>query len=316
MTSHDVVNTLRRLTGERRIGHAGTLDPLATGLLLVCVGPATRLAPYLMGGTKVYEARICFGSATTTDDAEGEIICTRELPPEVGDAAFATRFLEELSGTLRQVPPAYSALKRNGVTAYKAARAGEALELEPRLVQLYEARLTGCGHDYWDVRITTSKGFYVRSFARDVGEQLGTAAHLGALRRQASGTVTLAQAVPLADLWDKRDEDTGGRRGTEDKPLPFIDPVRALGFPAVELDAAQAELVKNGSALTLRAAQLSDYSQKSGRVQSSPALLPPEQQSLVSIVYEHTLLALYEVAASTGFARSKVVIPGGVGSGG
>jgi tRNA pseudouridine55 synthase len=314
MTSHDVVNTLRRLTKERRIGHAGTLDPLATGLLLVCVGPATRLASFLMSGSKVYEARICFGTATTTDDGEGEIIRSCEVSGEVADADFAARYLAELGlpASVLQLPPAYSAIKRDGVTSYKAARAGEALELEPREVELTGARLLECGHDYWCVRLMTSKGFYVRSFARDTGDALGTAAHLGALRRMASGSVRVEQACTLDSL-------------EEGEPLPFIDPVAALGLPVLRIDAVQAERVKNGRALTLVAAEFASLEQGSGAAAENGVVLPPaalqpetvtpaalQPRCLMSVVHEQTLLALYERVGSTGFAHPRVVIPGGV----
>ncbi|MDR2035954.1 MAG: tRNA pseudouridine(55) synthase TruB, partial [Coriobacteriales bacterium] len=166
MSSHDVVNTVRRLTGERRVGHTGTLDPLATGLLLVCVGPATRLADYFMAGTKTYEARICFGRATSTDDAEGETVQECSLPSRLKDASYASEVLAAMPGAFEQMPPRYSAIKKEGITAYKAARAGKQLALEPRPVELHDATVMATGADYWDVRLTVSKGFYVRSFAR------------------------------------------------------------------------------------------------------------------------------------------------------
>jgi tRNA pseudouridine55 synthase len=313
MTSHDVVNALRRLTKERRIGHAGTLDPGASGLLLMCVGPATRLSRFLMSGIKVYEAQICFGTATTTDDAEGEAIRSCEVPDRVADADFATRYLDGLGlpATVLQLPPAYSAVKQGGITSYKAARAGKALELEPREVELKEARLLECGRDYWRVELTTSKGFYVRSFARDTGDALGTAAHLGELRRLRSGSVRVEQACTLDSL-------------EEGEPLPFIDPVAALGLPELRIDAVRAERVKNGRTLTLSAAQLASLGQGREGVQDDtvvpPALAQPEALTpsstephlLMSVVRDDRLLALYEGVASTGFAHPRIVIPGGV----
>ncbi len=332
MTSHDVVNTLRRLSGERRIGHAGTLDPLATGVLVLCIGPATRLADYLMAGLKTYEARICFGSATNTDDAEGETIQTSELPPGLEDPAFARQFLSEQAGEILQVPPAFSAIKKDGITAYKAARSGAALELEPRRVHLYEAELVTTGKDWWDIRITVSKGFYVRSFARDLGESLGSAAHLGALRRTASGQVSIKQAKDLSSL------KTG-------EPLPYIDPTAALGFPVIEISPAEAQRVQNGMPLTIKHARVRQQSfalapdvqaeasplyttmpKPSPVIEPSitPSLYEPSTthehptlpsscvSSLVSVVHDGRLLALYYMAGSSGLARPKVVIPGGV----
>lgn len=279
MTSHDVVNTVRRVTGERRVGHAGTLDPMATGLLLVCVGPATRLADYLMAGIKTYEARICFGRATTTDDAEGETRYTGELPQGTEDAEYASSALKGMIGVLDQMPPAFSAIKKHGITAYKAARAGEPLALEPRRVELYDAVLCKSGKDYWDVALTVSKGFYVRSFARDLGTQLGSAAHLGALRRTASGPIDVSGATQLDTL-------------AAGESLPFIDPVGALGLPVFAVNATQACAVQNGRALTL----------------AEPKTPAPY---LVSVVHEQRLLALYE-GAGGGLAHPRVVIPGGV----
>ena len=202
MTSHDVVDRVRRVTGERRVGHAGTLDPMATGLLVVLVGPATRLAPYLTAAEKTYDARIVFGAETDTDDAEGRVTATAPVPDEVGDPFFAAGTVASLVGTHEQVPPAFSAIKRGGVTAYEAARKGEALELEPRTIEVDRRRLLGveCVGEYaWDVEFAVSKGTYIRALARDLGRALDTAAHLGALRRTRSGTLALAQAHTLEE---------------------------------------------------------------------------------------------------------------------
>jgi tRNA pseudouridine55 synthase len=280
MTSHDVVDAVRRLTKERRVGHAGTLDPLATGLLFVCVGPATRLANYLMAHTKTYEARVCFGTETSTDDAEGTVVCQAELPLELANAAFATQLLFEMTGAFEQLPPAVSAIKKDGVRAYQAARSGAPLELEPRHVVLYDGKVRAVGPAYWDVRLTVSKGFYVRSFARDLGRRLGTAAHLGALRRTACGQVSVEQAQPLDTL------------AASAPALPFIDPVWALGVPAVEVSATQARDVQNGKTLSLTAAS--------------------ERKRRVAVVHAGRFLALYETVSASGLAKPKVVIPGGV----
>ena len=189
MSSHDVVNAVRRVFGERRVGHTGTLDPLATGALAVCVGPATRLDAYMTAHDKTYEVRISFGASTDTDDAEGTVVRTEPVPPEVCDAAFASDHVRSLVGHHRQIPPAYSAIKRGGVKACDAARSGNIIQLEPRDIQIYEAELIGLELDpdapqlYWDVRLSVSKGTYIRSIARDVGISLGTVAHVDRLRR-------------------------------------------------------------------------------------------------------------------------------------
>lgn len=303
ISSHDVVNRVRQISGERRVGHAGTLDPLATGLLILGVGPATRLSDYLMAGVKTYEARICFGTSTNTDDAEGEVIETAALPSEINNAKYALHYLESLQGEFLQTPPAFSAIKKDGVTAYKAARAGEMLELEPRKVCLYEAQFLAGGSDYWDVALTVSKGFYVRSFARELGSQLNSAAHLGALRRTASGYCFIEQACSLEDL-------------AEGGALPFIDPVAALGLPFAEINAVDAERVKNGRPLTLSTAQVQSFKKPEASGDSVVAPLgsqtPSRAQALISIVYKDSLLALYAPAGTSGLAHPKVVIPGGV----
>lgn len=203
MTSHDVVSAVRRISGERRVGHAGTLDPMATGVLVVLVGPATRLAPYLTAKDKFYAARIVFGTATDTDDAEGEIITTLPVPPETSDAESVAKRVAGLVGTFDQTPPAYSAIKLAGKKAYDLARAGKEVTIAPRTVSILEARLDGIVTEpsvSWNLSVRVSKGFYVRSLARDLGSSYGTAAHLGGLRRLASGKLTTSRARTLAAL--------------------------------------------------------------------------------------------------------------------
>jgi tRNA pseudouridine55 synthase len=200
MTSHDVVNRLRRLTGEGRIGHAGTLDPAATGLLLVCIGPATRLSDTLMAGDKIYEARIAFGTATDTDDAEGKPIATADLPSNLSDENFAREVLAGFTGDIQQIPPQFAAIKKDGRKAYERARAGERFELEPRSVSIHILDLRVAQSDYWDIVAEVSKGTYIRALARDIGEAVGCRAHLAALRRTRVGAVTLEQAHTLEEL--------------------------------------------------------------------------------------------------------------------
>ena len=164
MTSHDVVNRCRRIFGEKRVGHTGTLDPLASGVLPICVGPATRLGAYLTGHDKAYQATISFGAGTDTDDCEGTVIRTGEIPVEAGDRDFACKVLSGLVGKQKQMPPAYSAIKVNGKKSYEAAREGRIIELTPRDIEVYAADLvavrpaTGQGYAEWDVRFRVSKG--------------------------------------------------------------------------------------------------------------------------------------------------------------
>ncbi len=189
-SSHDVVNEVRRIFGERRVGHTGTLDPLATGALAVCVGPATRLDQYLTSHNKTYQVRVSFGVATDTDDAEGTVIRTADVPRKVCDRGFAETFVGNLVGDHKQLPPAYSAIKRNGVKSYEAARAGNIIQIEPRDITIHSARLINLEVDfdapvlYWDIEFCVSKGTYIRSIARDIGVMLDSAAHVAELRRE------------------------------------------------------------------------------------------------------------------------------------
>ncbi len=196
MTSHDVVAVVRRATGTRRAGHAGTLDPFATGLLVVLLGRATRLIPYIDGEPKVYEATIRFGEETDTDDATGVVVRRADLPD---DAAIA-RGVEQLTGEIDQLPPDYSAKSVDGVRAYAAARRGAPLELSPVRVVVHEWRLLGREGSDVRARITCGGGTYVRALARDLGRAAGSAAHLVALRRARSGTFSVDDAQSLDDI--------------------------------------------------------------------------------------------------------------------
>jgi tRNA pseudouridine55 synthase len=195
-TSHDMVGLLRRLTGTRRIGHAGTLDPLASGVLPILVGAATRLSEELTSGRKRYEATIRLGARSATDDAEGPITAAdAELP---GEAAIRVA-LERFVGTFEQRPPAFSARKQGGRTAHRAARSGSPLDLPPRTVTVHALELRGIdtGNGVVDVRVDLEcgAGTYVRSIARDLGEDLGTGGYLAALRRTEASGLRIADAV-------------------------------------------------------------------------------------------------------------------------
>ena len=202
VTSHDVVNVARRALGERRIGHAGTLDPFATGLLVLLIGRATRLLPYVSGDPKVYAATIRFGSETDTDDLDGS-------PTRVATAPTATAVcdaLPQLTGILDQLPPAYSAKRVNGQRAYALARAGQDVTLRPARVRVDRwdvqawretTDLTGAEAD---VEIVCGPGTYIRALARDLGRLVGSAAHLRTLRRTQSGAFSVRDAVTLDGL--------------------------------------------------------------------------------------------------------------------
>jgi tRNA pseudouridine55 synthase len=210
VTSHDVVARARRLLGTRRVGHAGTLDPMATGVLVLLVGEATKLGPYLTAHRKRYEARVAFGMATDTLDAEGAPTARAEVPAwlaeELSHLRDGSRLAEALvaeRARVEQVPPAYSAIQVDGQRSYDRARAGEVVDLAPRPVAVAAMEVAGCGvpappgMPWVDLAIEVSKGYYVRSLARDLGERLGVPAHLAALRRTASGPFEIAAARAL-----------------------------------------------------------------------------------------------------------------------
>lgn len=197
-TSHDVVGLVRRLAQSRRVGHGGTLDPAATGVLVVAVGRATRLIDYMAGQDKSYCADIVFGAATTTDDAEGTVLYARDpaqLSLEVAIPAIAG-FLGEID----QVPPQYSAVKLEGRKAYEIARKGGEAALTARRVTIKGLAVVGWDPPILSILVRCSKGTYVRSLARDLGERLGVGAHLGALVRLASGPFDCSDSVGVEDL--------------------------------------------------------------------------------------------------------------------
>jgi tRNA pseudouridine55 synthase len=196
VTSHDVVAIVRRVVGSQRVGHAGTLDPFATGLLVVLVGRGTRLIPYIDGEPKVYDATICFGVETDTDDVSGTVVREAELPREA-DIAGA---VAQLTGVIEQLPPSYSAKKIAGTRAYAAARRGNALNLAPSRVTVHHWALGQLTDGAVSARITCSGGTYIRALARDLGRLAHSAAHLSALRRISSGTFVVDDAYDLDRL--------------------------------------------------------------------------------------------------------------------
>lgn len=196
ITSHDVVARVRRATGTRRVGHAGTLDPFATGLLVVLIGRGTRVIPYVPGEPKVYDAVIAFGAETETDDVTGTLSRTADAP----DDAAVARAIAQLTGTVEQLPPAYSAKQVAGVRAYAAARRGAPLELAPSAVTIFEWNVREHAGNRLVARITCSGGTYIRALARDLGRTAGSAAHLASLRRVASGPFSVEDADDVDDL--------------------------------------------------------------------------------------------------------------------
>jgi tRNA pseudouridine55 synthase len=194
-TSHDVVDAIRRRFNLKKVGHCGTLDPNATGLLIIVLGRATKLSERLMGDDKVYEGVIKFGETTTSHDVDGDLTATRPVPPLSLELlnTEAARFI----GDQLQTPPMVSAIKQDGVPLYKLARQGIEVPREPRLVHIYNFRFSTCTPPLAEFCVACTKGTYIRSLAHDLGEKLGCGAHLTALRRTASGKFDVAGALSL-----------------------------------------------------------------------------------------------------------------------
>jgi len=197
-TSHDVVARLRGKLKMKRIGHAGTLDPMATGLLIILVGKATSASQYLISLDKEYEGTVELGKVTNTQDAEGEVMETRPVPPltEADVRAAMNSFL----GDQYQMPPMFSAIKIDGVPLYKSARKGEEIAREPRFIRVMSWEMTGFALPRFDFRLRCTKGTYVRTLAHDIGQKLGCGAHLAALRRTATDKFNVSQALTLDQI--------------------------------------------------------------------------------------------------------------------
>jgi len=232
-TSHDVVARVRRLAQTRKVGHAGTLDPMATGVLLLGIGKATRLLGHLALTDKDYDATIRLGLTTVTDDAEGDVVETRDAS-SVGDVSAA---MADLTGDIEQVPSAVSAVKVDGVRSYARVRAGEDVRLAPRRVTVARFELLERRGDELDVRVSCTSGTYVRALARDLGARLGVGGHLTALRRTRVGPFDLTQARTLEQLAD----------GLHVVPL---DSAVAAAFPRRELTDVEAAALSYGKKLS------------------------------------------------------------------
>ena len=239
VTSHDVVAAVRRAAGTRKVGHAGTLDPLATGVLVLALGTATRTLEYLLADDKWYDAEITLGQATDTYDAEGQIVHrhagTLPARDEVEQALDAFR------GPILQRPPLFSALKQDGEALYKKARRGEVVEVAPREVTIHALTLTDWAPPRLGLRVHCSKGTYIRSLAHELGERLTVGAHLSGLRRLSSGEFTLAQAQTLAAI----------REATRDQLRAWLLPVGTglSTIPALVVDEAQQQAIRHGQSL-------------------------------------------------------------------
>ena len=244
MTSHDVVAKIRRLLKQKRVGHAGTLDPAASGVLPICIGQATRVAGYLSESGKAYQAEIVFGVATDTYDSEGAI--TAKASTTDLTLARIKETLPHFLGPQMQVPPVYSAIKIQGQPAYKRARAGEEITLEPRPVVIYSLKVIDWIPPRLTLAIECSKGTYIRSLAHDLGMQLGCFAYLDALVRTSSGPFSLLESITLEQLAQAVETNT-----TQQYLYPLDKALEQ--YPAILLDADTSERVKHGNAFSTSA---------------------------------------------------------------
>ena len=205
ITSNDALQQVKRLYFAKKAGHTGSLDPLASGVLPICMGEATKVSAFLLDADKRYQVRCQLGVRTATADAEGEVLETR--PVGVYDREQLETVLEEFRGSIEQIPPMYSALKHQGQRLYKLARQGVEVEREPRPVEIYELTVAGQGEDWLDINVHCSKGTYVRTLAEDIGDRLGCGAHVSALRRTAVGPYGDTMLVGLETLRELKEKD-------------------------------------------------------------------------------------------------------------
>lgn len=341
MTSHDVVNRCRKVFGEKRVGHTGTLDPLASGVLCVAVGPATRLDAYLSGHNKTYIMDIAFGCSTTTDDAEGEITTAGPVPDLLFDEEYARQRVSTLVGAGKQLPPVYSAVKVGGQKSYAAARAGNIIDLKPRDFEIFSARLdavferplrsllqdpeehlrglvgeqrtTQTGEQdldrivpVWRVTMEVSGGTYMRSIARDLGKQLGCGAFVAELRRSALDTITLEDCVSLEQL-------------EADPRSALIDPLQLLPMRyAFVRDPDLIAAIGNGNALLAEALSLNvmlSACLSNGcccTTQVFPSPDPCVDGEMVALVVDNRIKALYQFDSAQERFSAQCVFPVGV----
>lgn len=239
ITSNAALGRAKRLLGIRKAGHTGTLDPMASGLLVLCFGEATKVSGFLLEADKAYRAEATLGVTTDSEDAEGQVLERRPVPEL--DACKIESVLDAFRGPIEQVPPMYSALKHKGKRLYKLARAGEVVERPPRSVVIHELTQLDWSTPKLSLNVQCSKGTYIRSLIRDIGEDLGCGAHLSALRRTASAPFSIERAITL-DALEAADQDQSRAK--------LLAPDLALHhLPAVELDSVQARQLRQGQVI-------------------------------------------------------------------
>jgi tRNA pseudouridine55 synthase len=280
VTSHDVVESVRKILRERRIGHTGTLDPLATGVLVLCAGRATRIARFLEAGEKEYKAIMRLGVTTDTLDAEGVVLETKSYSPP--DRRKISDALQGFIGQIMQRPPAYSAVKVAGVPSYKLAREGKAELLKPRPVTIYSIELTAFEDPLVSLTIRCSKGVYIRTLCAELGDALGMGAHLTGLERTRSGRFSIDRAVTLDKLRALI------AAGSEEQAVMPIDEALAE-FPAIPMSDAETMRVLHGNQIAVRRhlqtspATTSGHN-PAGRLPVWPVLLPVLKPDLFFII--------------------------------
>jgi tRNA pseudouridine55 synthase len=259
-TSHDVVDMARKALRERRIGHTGTLDPMAEGLLLLCVGQATRLQQYLLLWDKTYRGEVKLGQATTTYDSEGEVQGPSDTPPQLDQSAL-DELAAQFRGSIEQVPPPFSAKKVAGKKLYELARSGEKVTPEPKRVVVHDLELEVAERDLLSVEVRSSSGFYVRSLAHDIGVVLGCGGHLHHLHRSAIGPYSADSALPQETLQaaESADDIIHGEAWI---PIEAV----ALPFPEVELNSTAANRFVHGQEVVVFKSSVEDLEKDSSVV--------------------------------------------------
>ena len=284
MTSTQAIGRIRRLTDAQKLGHAGTLDPLATGILPIALGEATKTIPFVQDSDKVYQFTVSWGSATTTDDREGKVISQSDARPT---RAQIEALLPQFMGEIEQTPPQFSAIKIDGERAYDLARAGQQVDIKSRVVEVYGLTLLGMNDDSAKFELACSKGTYVRSIARDMGQILGCFGHVSTLRRLAVGNFTEETAISL-DEFEKMVQ-----KSTPDQVLLPVE--TALDdIPALAMTAAEITRIRQGQSLKFLSRQDFDRFAAAGIDENSDLVLAIGDNQPVALL-EKDGAALYPV---------------------